>query len=309
MVKDSITITTLVLQKEPYMKNSVKLVLFHSIVIFSFFFTHSVFAQQKTVTVKGVVTDQSSNAIAEALIVLFELENMQEPDSAFSKTDGSFEKQITVSENAKMISYAIAKQGYKLAAGAGIILANKVNIGKVKLEEAGSDSITVSGTVIDSITQQGIANAQIIISVASMIPTLADTLYTNDNGSFSRKMPGSAELIAGTIKPMVLCRISKDEYHEKTVVDTIVDVAVDLGSIVLHKKNSSIFTTKMIPLHGKKLPNTVTVYSVQGKLLFHGKPDDFVSDQRLSIFAHQLYLFKYSYDSHSFFTNKCIIYE
>jgi hypothetical protein len=134
-------------------------------------------------------------------------------------------------------------------------------------------TITVTGTVVDSVSKQGIENALVVLTNPSMLLNgESDSVTTGTNGKFTTTMEIGTSNI-GTIAPMVIYAVIKEGYIIATGTATPVQSVADADTILLQIKDSPI---RYLPVmrHAHQKPDGISIYSLKGQLLYRGKVQD-----------------------------------
>jgi hypothetical protein len=189
-------------------------------------------------------------------------------DTVYSNTTGNFSHTFTVSQSANLLIYGILKQDYQIKYSYTLMLSNSVNLGTIKLSKATvmtRDTITVSGIVVDSAAGTGIVGAQLIMSGMGAFDTSGNTALTGSGGAFSKQVIVENAAAGNELVYMA----SYDGYQPMAGQQQIAGKTLDLGTIKLKKINQGvIFSVGIVrqPLRA----NSVSFYSLQGKLLYAG---------------------------------------
>jgi hypothetical protein len=253
--------------------SSVLICLFLILLIFS----HAGFT--KDVTVSGTVKAAATNEpINEASVALFggTLDMSTIPDSidtVFTGSDGTFEATITVPENANILFYGAHKEGYLAKTDIKQYLLTpmptEIDVGDILLKtiDDAKDTLRVSGTVVDSITQEPLSDVKIRVTSGLIGDITIDSLTSDAQGKFDGKIP----YIPGTnpLFKAIFYSAEKDGYIPKGDTAGIPDnEIIDLGTIELVEENIAI----KYPIQKFKMqqPTHIAVYSMNGKLIYEG---------------------------------------
>lgn len=263
-------------------------------------FSHAAFT--KDVTVSGIVkAAATSQTISEATVMLFggtmDMSSIPDTmDTVFTGSDGTFEKTITVPEDATILFYGASKEGYLAKTDIKQYLLTpmptEIDVGDILLKtiDEAKDTLYVSGAVVDSITQDPLPDVKIRITSGLIGDITIDSLMSDAQGEFEGKIP----YIPGT-SPLfnaISYGAEKDEYTPKGDTAGIPDNGIiDLGTIELVKVNIAI---KYYPIQKLKMlrPTHIAVYSVNGKLIYEGPFNDHKVFDILNT-ANQQVLIKY----------------
>ncbi|MDD5676325.1 MAG: hypothetical protein PHC61_19285 [Chitinivibrionales bacterium] len=245
-----------------------------SFLVVGFFLSSSAFA--KAITVSGVVQDSlAGTPISQATILLYasdslniDMNNLQF-DSTHTGADGTFSHPMTVSQNAIFLFYGVLKQGYPVKYSLAGILLPTVNLNTIKLNKITplvQDTLTVSGSVVDSATGSGIGGVVIIMSGLGSFDTTGNSAVTGNNGAFQKRV------IIGNApsNQMLNYLIAKDGYKPAVGQTQVPGKQVDLGSIVLRKNAASAIKRGAALLPQAKEATTMSIYTISGKLLYSG---------------------------------------
>jgi hypothetical protein len=240
----------------------------------------------RTITVTGTVVDSATGApVPGALVLLLDttasvlsidLETLMNSlgnwklDSAFSGADGSFSGSMSVSSGNMLLVYGVLKQGYQFYYFLTTIPpgANSVNIGTIRLkanDASAKDTITVSGKVVDSVTNQPIGGALVAMSGLGGIDTAGNRVLTNTDGTFSKQVIIS-KLNNSSIVAYVATAVG---YTPKVGQGTAANKVLDVGTILLVSAGSAVVQGRGMSFV-KKSADRMAVYSLTGKLLYAG---------------------------------------
>jgi hypothetical protein len=232
----------------------------------------------RTITVTGTVVDSvTGQPVPGALIVLVDTNTLNldinalgslHLDSAFSGTDGTFRYSMTVSSGNMLLIFGVIKQGYQFYYNLNAILGNTVNLGTIRLKPADAsskDTITVTGTVVDSVTNQPLANALVAMSGLGGLDTAGNTVLTNASGTFSKQII-ITKLNNSSIVAYMVTRIG---YTMRVGQRTATSRQLDLGTILLVPTGAAIVPRGSLSFNAKTA-DRMHVYSLSGKLLYAG---------------------------------------
>ena len=244
--------------------------------------SHAAFA--KDVTVSGTVkADATGQPIDEATVILFggTLDMSSMPDSVdtfYTGSDGTFEKTITVPDNANILFYGGSKEGYlaKTAINQYLLtpMPTEIDVGDILLKtiDEAQDTLYVSGNVVDSLTQDPLPDVKIRITSGLIGDITVDSLFSDAQGEFEGKIPYIPS--TSPLFNAIFYGAEKDEYTPKNDTAGIPDnEIIDLGTIELVKINIAI---KYYPLQKLTMlqPTHIAVYSLNGKLIYEGPFSD-----------------------------------
>ncbi len=270
---------------------STQMYLFLSILIIS----NVIYA--KDVTVSGTVkADATGQPISEAMVTAFgaSLDMSSMPDSIdtiVTGSDGTFEMTITVADNANVLFYGGFKDGYlaKTDIKQYILqpMPTAVNVGDILLKTMAdaTDTLQVSGTVVDSITREPLPNTKIRVTSGLIGDITIDSLTSDAQGNFEGKIP----YIPGTnpLFKAIFYAAEKDGYVPKGDTAGIPDnEIIDLGTIEL-VENTNPIKHNLQPIKILQ-PTHVAVYSVQGKLLYKGLINNYSIPNKLKTSNQQI---------------------
>lgn len=233
----------------------------------------------RTITVTGTVQDSATGSpVAGALVLLLDTNTIAidltniaglKLDSTVTGADGKFSYSMTVSTNNLILGYAVFKQGYQLKFSAAGILSTTVNLGIIKLVKSDAglmDTLTVTGTVLDSITNAPVSGALVIMSGLGALDTAAgNRVLTNVDGTFSKQII-ITKLNTSSIVGYV---VSQPDYTTKIGNKTATGKQLDLGTILLSPNNPAVLPRNYLHASGIR-PDEMSVYSLSGKLLYDG---------------------------------------
>lgn len=256
-------------------------------------------AAQQNISIKGKVVDDQGAPVGLAHVTLTDADtaggNEPSNDTVFTKNDGTFQKKITISNNAQYVVYIVIHKDFKVKTGAKFPISNEMDCGTISMESfLPSDTLSISGVAQDKNTNEPLENAMVILSVASLVPGFPDTTYTDNNGKFSHTMPGSLEGV-GPVEPLVRCHISKANYE--TVKDSVKPTAltVDFGIMQLVPENQSILPD-LTPLLKSGYQPTMILFTLKGQTLFQGTGQDMIDFLKTHKSAVQGYIIRQRYE-------------
>ncbi len=242
-------------------------------------------AAERSIAISGVVVDSATNQpLPQAMIVFYAASAIDSSiftnmlgnfklDTAFSGADGKYSYSMKISSNALVLIYAVIKPGYQLsyAFSTSIILSSTVVLPTIKLQksdQSAKDTLTVTGTVVDSATGNPIGNCLIMMSGLGGLDTTGNTAVSGLGGSFSK------QVIIGTSVAGILGYVAvKDLYIPAIGQKSYSGKQVDLGTIKMRKINAAIRTGGR-RVFTAPLAETMDVYSVQGRTLYSGRPHE-----------------------------------
>jgi hypothetical protein len=237
-------------------------------------FSYSV---KKTIT--GKVVDQDQSPVENALIILSaSLQNTNSPpvsplplstDSTYTDAKGMFTKELTVDLNAYGITYHILKDGWQEKSGYSLLtLLPSLDLGTLTLSQGTSKKITVSGTILDTATNQPIYNALVLLRTSLWVKK-PDSAYTDTNGNFIKQL--AQTWIDTSIFTLVLYySVEKRGYIPKNGQLPIPSPTINLGKIFL---KTLIVNITPHPLQiSAQVPSAdrMELYSLNGRLLYTG---------------------------------------
>lgn len=247
------------------------------LIIIVLFLSQILFA--KEVTVKGTVKAAATNQpVPQAMVVLFggtmDMSTMPDTmDTVITENDGTFELTITVTENANVLFSGAHKEGFlaKTAMKPYLLLPmpTQINLGDILLKTIADakDTLTISGSVIDSITKDPIAGAKIRVTSGLIGDITIDSLTSGADGKFVGRIPYIPS--TSPLFNAIFYGAEKDEYTPKGDTAGIPsNEIIDLGAIELVKINIAVrYPFKRL---NKLQPTHIAVYSLNGKLLYEG---------------------------------------
>lgn len=272
------------------------------IVVLAAFIFSPAFGQDKEVTVSGTVVDSvTGNPLSGVVILLAPgiIPDTSNLDTAFTQSDGKFNKTVLVADNTTMMTYITLKGGYKSKMGnSSIGVNNAVDFGTIALSEETYREIVIIGRVLDSSDNQPIPTALVILSNSSLIlDTIYDSVFTSDIGVFSHKMQIGTGGI-GPLPPQVIYSATKDAYVPKEGYQAGNVDTCDLGDILLAKINIPIIYDpySKIKISNVK-PNRIEIYSVKGQMLYSGAECNLNKLFHLSIITLQPIIIRYKFNN------------
>ncbi|MGB7567315.1 MAG: hypothetical protein WBM07_05620 [Chitinivibrionales bacterium] len=237
-------------------------------------------AQTKSITVTGTVVDSTTGSpVPQAMILLFDTSTLNidlsnlgalKLDTAFSGTDGKFQYQMTVNTLSFILGYGVLKEGYliKYSASGFFPTSTTVNLGTItisKIDTSVKNTLTVSGTVVDSATGNGIGGALVIMSTGGGFDTTGNTVLTNNDGTFSKQVIIS-ELNGASVVSYI---ITDPDYQTKLGQNTATGKQLDLGRILMERTTAAIKPAGLSMARAQA--NRMSVYALNGRLLYDGR--------------------------------------
>ena len=231
----------------------------------------------KTLPVKGVVKAEATNLpIDSAMVVLFEgspsMSTMPSTfDTIFTKSDGTFQKTITISDTAGGLISGVYKTGYLAKTAFKLFVTgipNSVDLGTILLKTIADakDTLQVKGLVIDSITKQPLQDAIIVVTSGLIGDITIDSIPTGADGRFDEKIP---YIKNSPLFNEMIYIASKTGYVTKGGRKAIPqNQIVDLGTIELYNPNIAIKNTVIKLIRSK--PTHVAIYTLNGKMIYKG---------------------------------------
>jgi hypothetical protein len=258
--------------------------LIHIFIILMLVFTSNALGKEKTITVKGSVVDSVTNEPLSGVIVMLtdKLDDilngnidsvMNNLDTATTDENGDFETEVTVDDGSMMITAVGIKASYKIGISIGIVLGNSATVRKMKLQPEVFKEIVVKGVVKDSITKEPIPDAMVLVSNTSVVmDSIFDTVATDASGIFEVSMQIGTG--TGMLAPRVIYVVQKDGYQVSMGIDSVGgDVEeFDIGDILLQEEENSINYLSSKKTFVLNQANQIYVYSLNGRLLYKGKP-------------------------------------
>ena len=237
-------------------------------------------AQTKAITVTGTIVDSATGSpVSGAMVLLYatsdtsiDINNLGslKLDTAFSGTNGKFQHQMTISAQAYFLVYGVLKEGYfiKYPSYPSLILFTTVTLPTIeisKIDTSVRDTLQVTGTVVDSVTEVGIGGAFVIMSTGGGFDTAGNTVLTNSDGTFSKQVIISKVNGVSTVSYIV----TDQHYITALGQNQANGKQLNLGTITLKNKGSAIRPeTKPVSLSVRKIG--MSVYSLNGRLLYEG---------------------------------------
>lgn len=250
-----------------------------------------------TGTVKSYANgDPIPNAAVFAIGASFTMTAIPEDvDTFYTDENGAFSKTIQVSDEDNVLAFGAQKDGYLIKTS--IIpylftpIPTEADLGDILLKtiDDATDTLKVTGLVVDSATQSPVPDASVILT-SGVIGDIAIDTFTADNaGVIDIKMP----YIPGD-NPMfnfIFYSVSKDLYTSVADSASIQqDGSVDLGTVELVKINTPI--TQIFNHVSTLAPTHFAVYSIQGKKIYSGSIKDFRELKNIK-FSNQQFVIKY----------------
>lgn len=240
----------------------------------------SVASAQTTITVSGTVKDSATGQpIAQATILLTatdvttlmlsqgSLTNLKF-DTVYTGADGSFSRAIHATATQNILGWMVTKTGYQMKYSIYPFTATTTTISLGTILLAGvnnsvKDTVTVSGTVVDSITGSPVANALVGMTGLLSLDTTGNTVFTGANGTFSKKVIINN---AATARILIYA-VAKNGYTPGGGQAAITSKTINLGTIRL-KPIVTVVVAR--PLATPSRANNLQIFSLRGQLLYAG---------------------------------------
>lgn len=234
----------------------------------------------REITVTGKVVDTNGDGIADAIILLTaDAEALSNPldsnvtiDTAFSGSDGSFTKTITVDDNAFALFYGVLTSKYKLKVSAGGInpLTNTSELGNIELVIETFITVTFTGTVKDSLSGTPLPGALVILTtIHGMLDSVFDSVVTDVQGYFAVEME-IGEGDTGLLAPRGFYMAYANGYESKMGAEVLEQDKIEFGDILLKKLIDPIIYNPTIKSF-RKIPNNIIVYTLKGQVIYNGR--------------------------------------
>jgi hypothetical protein len=229
------------------------------------------------ITISGTVVDSATGQpVAGAVVSAVGLGKLDTTgNSTVTGADGKFSKLVSLKNQStqKVMLWAVTKTGYKASGGQVALGAGTtIDLGTIKIASNSiiitttTDTLTVSGTVVDANTSAAIAGATVVLTGLGPDNAAANTTTTDADGKFSKQV-----IITNlSAFPAVVYTVSKTGYS-KLIGQSVIPVpnptkAVDVGTIQMVPgtaiKNAIATSTTSA--------NNMKVYSLRGQLLYAG---------------------------------------
>jgi hypothetical protein len=237
-------------------------------------------AQTKTLTITGTIVDSiTGSPVPQAMVLLYATSSITSIDTSnlgalnldtvFTGTNGKFQYQMTTSSQAIVLVYGVLKLDYQIKYNYSLILSTTVTLGAIKIspiDASQKDTLTVSGTVVDSATGNGISGALVIMSSGGGFDTTGNTVLTNNDGAFSKQVIIS-KLNGASIVTYI---VTDQNYQTKLGQNTATGKQLDLGTITLKRTNAAIMPITLLSA-ARAQANRMSVYAINGRLLYTGR--------------------------------------
>jgi hypothetical protein len=239
----------------------------------------------RDITVIGTVVDTLDKPIEKAMVLLSGGISVIDTmiDTAFTGSDGKFEKKMTISDNARSLLYAVSKEGYATKTGQQQIPGgnDRVDLGTIVLGKGGpARKVLVIGQVVNARTSDPIEGALVILSEIGIgITDPPESTNTDREGNFEQVMEVDSGGI-GSIRPSIAYNVSKEGFAPANGRERVQRDTLDLGEIALQPMVVPI-TNNMHTSLNFNSANRVLIYSLKGQLLYAGKPQS-ISEEFIS---------------------------
>lgn len=260
------------------------------------------FTSAKEVLVTGTVKSFATNEVIESAAVFAlgaSLTMTTIPDSVdtfFTDSNGSFSKTITVPDGSDVLVYGAQKEGYliknELQMYFIIGIPDQVDLGDIFLKTLGdaTDTLEIIGSVIDSISKEPVAEANVLLTSGAFGDITIDTVKTDNNGNFEANLPFIPS-DNGALFNFMLYNVSKELYASKGDTAGISsDNTVDIGAIEIVKINTPV--TPIFNHISRFAPTHFSVYTLQGKKIHSGSMSKFAKLKK-SDFSNQQLIIKF----------------
>ncbi len=221
-------------------------------------------------------------------------------DTFYTDDNGAFSKTIQVLDADNVLAFGAQKDGYLIKTSMipyiFTPIPTEADLGDILLKtiDDATDTLEVSGVVVDSVTQSPVADASIILTSGVIGDIVIDTFKTDNVGVLDVKMayiPGDNPMFN-----FIFYGVSKDLYESVADSATIdQNNSVDLGTVELVKINTPI--TPIFNHMSSLLPTHFSVYSLQGKKIYSGSLNDF-SELKSIKFSNQQFVIRYFRNEH-----------
>jgi hypothetical protein len=264
-----------------------------AVVFATLFSISSAAPQAAAVIVTGIVKDSATaQPIAQATVLLVatdlvtlmtnpNLSNMKF-DTVYTSADGSFSHSIQVSATQNIIGWMVTKTGYQMKYSLYPVTSTTttIDLSTIKLaaiSQTVNDTVTVSGTVVDSVTGLPLQNAFIVMTGLASLDTAGNTVFTAANGTFSKKVTISN---AANLRALIYV-VTKTGYNPGGGQTLITGKTLNVGTIRLKPTNITSLNVSR-PVAPRANLNNVKVYSLRGQLLYsgHAVPSNLLSKRQ-----------------------------
>lgn len=248
-------------------------------------------------TVKSFATEEPIPTAA-VFAVGMNLTAITMPDSVdtfYTDLNGNFSITIQVKDDDNIMISGALKEGYLVKTDLEMYFLGsipaQVDLGDILLKTTAdaTDTLEVSGSVIDSINKIPVPNAKVVLTSGVIGDITIDSLFTNEIGEFVAKLP----YIPGdnAMFNFMIYNVSEDLYIAKGDTATIPsNKEIDLGVIELVRINTPI--TPLLKNLSKLVPTHFSLYSLRGMKIYSGTINEFENLNKIK-FSNQQFIIKY----------------
>ncbi|MBN1983190.1 MAG: hypothetical protein JW795_16770 [Chitinivibrionales bacterium] len=269
----------------------------------------------RKITISATVTDTITNANLDSAYVAVTIANTVKLiiDTIATNRNGVAKKDYEIlvpvqTPNQKpFVTYTAIRRGYYNKAGKVDVSDTSaiVNLGTVKLRPTNLiDKITVSGTVVDSLTNTPLAQTQVLVTINTPSGVTLDSLVTDKNGSFA-KVIALGQPLQAQKAVYANCIIIKQNYVPKAVKKDVTTEFVSFGVISLQSIITSIQQNPS--LLARRYATSIELFSFTGKRLYAGPNVALRQLQTEGIIASQPLIVFYKYRTVTLFKQKLLM--
>jgi hypothetical protein len=253
--------------------------------------TLNVAGTSKRIThISGVVVDSANNPISGALVILTsgggigaiggEFGAAGVEDSVLTNSSGAFSDSIlldttSASMGGLMVSWKVSATGFSSREGDADAASDTVALDTILLKKTATPLLAIiSGVIVDDLGAPIDSAAIGISSVSSDISDMMSrnatthTIYSKVDGSFSDSI--SVDTTYG-LQLTIMWTVSMSGYTNCTGETQILNSVTSLDTIVMTRIPSAIRVASRTVLKTKA--NSIRITSLNGRLLWQGKPD------------------------------------
>jgi len=222
----------------------------------------------------------TGDPVANAQVILMKsTPSMFKQDTLVSDAQGEFLDSIIIANNQVSMGCKIfcfvMKDGYRDALKRVYIPPENFEIGTIKMSPLTDPAtISISGAVRDSVSLNPLENVSIILGNTiecdgnKPLLVIRDTLFTDNEGTITDVFIFDTASYPNT---EIVFRIQVENYVTKEGFIKLSDVSLNLGEVLLVPLSTPVFPNGIRYTSSLQKPNTVHIYTLNGKNIYNGK--------------------------------------
>jgi hypothetical protein len=264
-----------------------------AVIIAGLFFPVS--ASQRSITVAATVIDSASRQpIPEARVMFYTSSTIQFDSSNMAKmvgnskldtatcgSNGKLSFPMKIASNSLVLVCPAFKKDYVMGYKTVFLqpTATSVDIGSIKLQKwmnSRKDTLTITGTLIDSATLSPMPGCFIYINGLGGWDTAGNTSVSGADGKFSKKV-----IIASLVKTLAYTVVKEQDmsWLKSGMRQYATSKQISLGTMRLPTQMSGILTNNVI-VRSQPGAKGLKIYTISGGLLYSGPVSSFGKIQR-----------------------------